>query len=132
MDLSWGESTHRLERFRPSFKTEHILDLDCQPLSVFGEVCVPLYTLTTGQFDDLEAVVASIAATHAVQQATKSTVLKALTTIFAGLACVATLAVDAKRSAEGPAASFAVQIGKSAGFHGVPVVDTVGGVVCGL
>lgn len=95
---------------------------------MFGEICVPLDSFTTGQLDDLEAVVTSVDAAHAGERAGEEAILQPARAVLTGLVGLAQLAVNAQRGAEGPAACVAVEVGQAAGLDRVPLVDTHGGV----
>jgi hypothetical protein len=99
-----------------------------QKLSIGHHVFVALDAVSADGTDHFEAVVEAVAATHEIESAGEEAVLERLGAVFACLSGVTEFAVDADGCAETPVAGITVEVGKTASFATVPLINAAGSV----
>ena len=129
---SGGVSFERSDGLVSGFEIEALLDFVVQDLGVLHQVLVASDTGVACFLDGLDAVPDAVTAADEFQGAGKSAVSQSLAAVLHGFAGVSAFALDADGGAEGPAASVAVEAGKTASLIGMPDVDAGCDVAGGL
>jgi hypothetical protein len=99
----------RVEGFISCLESQSLLHLLLHELHVLQQVGVALYTLPTGNLDDLDAVVTAVDTGSNTEGTAEETILEALDAVVEGGPGLSHLAVNADGGAESPAAGVAVE-----------------------